>query len=618
MTPQAGGPTLLRRWWRRARRRLRRRPVTFVYSRLYRMELPGVPHDPLRAEHILTFLAGEGLLARGAVQHPYPVALKWLRQVHAEAYLEAVHDTEALTRVLGFPISDARLDRLLQLQRSMVGGTMLATRVAQEGSGVAVNLGGGLHHAFADRGERFCVFNDVAAAIRQERARGFAGRILVVDLDLHDGDGTRTIFADDPTVHTYSIHNLTTASADAVAATVVELGDDVGDATFLAALRDTLPSVFAAFRPELVVYLCGADAAAGDEIGNWRLTADGLLERDRLVWDLARPAASPRPLVVTLAGGYGAEAWRYSARFFAWMILPDDPPEPPTTEAVTLARYRRLARLLEPSDLSRESDPDDWGLSAEDVYGALAGAGPRTRLLGYYTRHGIELALERAGILDRLRSLGYERPTLELELDHPGGETVRLWGDGERRALVFELRARRDRRSLPGLELLGVEWLLLQNPRGAFTEARPRLPGQHHPGLGLLRDVCALLVLVCERLGLDGILFTPSHYHLAAQSHSLLRFLRPEDEALYRALQGALRGVPLAEAERALEDGRVRDPETGEPVAWRPEPMVLPVSPALTERVTGEAYERRVEAAGHRLVLETGAPRPRGGQRLEQ
>src|SRR5207249_4956501 len=111
----------------------------------------------------------------------------------------------------------------------------------------------------------------------------------------------------------------------------------------------------------------------------------------------------------------------------------------------------------------------------------------------------------------------------------------------------------RDRQSLPGLELLGVEWLLLQNPRARFTAARPALPGQRHPGLGMLRDAIALLVQVCHRLHLDGLTFTPSHYHLASQSTKYLRFRDPLDAATFDALLAALAGVPLAEATRRIE-----------------------------------------------------------------
>src|SRR5689334_19388966 len=198
----------------------------------------------------------------------------------------------------------------------MVGGTLAATRLALDGPGIAVNLGGGLHHAFANRGERFCVYNDVAAAIAELRSRGIGSRVLVVDLDLHDGDGTRSIFSGDPSVHVFSIHNHTTAPVTE-SSTVIELGDGVGDDAYLEAVRTHLPPVFGTFKPELVYYLAGTDPAADDQIGDWKITAGALLERDRFVLSCVNQGDPKIPLVIVLAGGYGMNAWRYSARFLS-------------------------------------------------------------------------------------------------------------------------------------------------------------------------------------------------------------------------------------------------------------------------------------------------------------
>src|SRR6185295_17476200 len=132
---------------------------------------------------------------------------------------------------------------------------------------------------------------DVAVAIAELRARGFAAPVLVVDLDLHDGDGTRSIFAEDPTVHTFLVHNLSTPDERglrAVASTSIELQGEVEDAEYLAAVREHLPPLFPSFRPELVFYVAGSDPAADDRIGNWKITAAGMLERDLFVTSCAR------------------------------------------------------------------------------------------------------------------------------------------------------------------------------------------------------------------------------------------------------------------------------------------------------------------------------------------
>ena len=178
-------------------------------------------------------------------------------------------------------------------------------------------------------------------------------------------------------------------------------------------------------------------------------------------------------------------------------------------------------------------------------------------------------------------------------------ELVRMWMDSPaHRDLLIETRLAIDRRELPGLSLLRIEWLLLQNPRLPFTPERPRLPGQKHPGLGLLPDVIALFVVACDRLQLDGLLFVPSHYHTASQGRKHLRFVHPEHEALLRGLEKTLHGMHLGEATHAVASGRLTDTHTGEPFTWRAMPMVLPVTPALHTYLNEAEYQRKVEEAG--------------------
>jgi acetoin utilization deacetylase AcuC-like enzyme len=607
---------------RRGRRRLdgwlRGPQLELVYSDLYKLDLPRV--DSERGSRILAALDVAGLLQRAAVHRAEPASFRDLRRIHADRYLDSMARPETLLQVFGLALPDYTVERAVECQRAMVGGTLLATRLALASGRYAANLGGGLHHAFPARGERFCIFNDVAVAIAGLRADGFVEPILVVDLDLHDDDGTRSIFALDRTVHTFSIHNRTTTAVEAVAATTVELGDGVDDRTYLAAIGEHLPRVFAELRPELVYYLAGCDPAADDAIGNWRISAAGLLRRDRLVIELARRRERRLPVVILLAGGYGEEAWRYSARFFSALRPGGEAVEPPTTNEVTLDRYRRLDRELfaspsRPRSAASGSRPGvpgaDWQLTEEDLLGNLGGPHRPRSLLGTFSRQQIELTLGRAGLLERLRQLGFRRPTLELDVDHPGGETLRIYGDAGRSELLAEVRLRVDRHTAPGLAVLRIEWLQMQNPHAAFTPARPRLPGQEHPGLGLLRDMIALLIVACERAQLDGLLWVPAHYHTAAQGRRLSRFLHAADEGLFRALAAALGPLPLAAAVAALEQGRVRDASTGAPFVWRPMAVVVPVSGRLREQLEGAAYEREATAAAashHFVLAETSGP----------
>jgi hypothetical protein len=170
-----------------------------------------------------------------------------------------------------------------------------------------------------------------------------------------------------------------------------------------------------------------------------------------------------------------------------------------------------------------------------------------------------------------------------------------------------ELRVHRSSRPVPGLELLVIEWLLLQHPRAEFGPYRRPLPGQRFPGLGMLKDVLGWVVMLCEILGLDGVFYSPSSYHVAAQSRSLVRFLHPEHEARFRALKAAMPGLSLSEASQAVEQGRMRDAATGATVRWEGEPMVLPVSSRLKERVFSESYEAAVAAALEHLEFRLAA-----------
>ncbi len=324
-------------WWRR----LATPELSVVYDPRYEASVAGVPLDPLRGEKILASLDEEGFLGHGVLAEPRPASYQSLLRVHTEEYLQSLQDPGVLARILGVETPARGAEQALDLQRLMVGGTIQAFRRALRTGGVGVHLGGGFHHAFADRGQCFCVLNDVAVAVAQSRERGYAGRVLVVDLDLHDGNGTRSLFARDPTVHTYSIHNEDWGDREAVESTTIPVGPDVEDALYLDVLRTTLPPVFEDFRPDLVVYVAGTDVAADDLLGNWRLTAEGLLARDLFVAGLVRGRGPRLPLVVVLAGGYGPRAWRYSARFVSWLVA-GRVVEPPPDEELTLKRYRRI------------------------------------------------------------------------------------------------------------------------------------------------------------------------------------------------------------------------------------------------------------------------------------
>jgi acetoin utilization deacetylase AcuC-like enzyme len=593
----------IRRRWRRFRRRWLAPQVRFVYHDDYALTVDGTPLDPARGQKILGFLIDEGLLDRDDISLPRRPAVRSLLRAHDHDYIDAVGQDPVVTeKIFGAKISDADIAKIVEVQRLSVGGTIQATRLALQGRSVAINLGGGFHHAERDRGMGFCIFNDIAVAIARLRTKGFREPVLVVDLDVHDGNGTRSIFARDSTTYTYSVHNDHWGDTDAKASTAIALGADVGDEIYLGTLLKTLPDVMMKVRPGLVIYVAGTDPATDDALGNWKISADGMFRRDRLVIELLRHGRRRLPLVILLGGGYGNASWRYSARFFSWLISGKVSKTPDNAEMV-LRRFRKIRSSMDPTDLTAEPSGYGWSLSEEDLVGVLPDAPKRTRFLSHFSQHGVELLLERLGLLDQLRLRGFRHPCVDVDLSGSVGDTLRVWSEPDRRELLMELRVNRSSRVVSGCEVLVLEWLLLQNPRAHFGPYRRPLPGQKHPGLGILKEVFGWLVVVGEVLDLDGIYYVPSSYHVAIQSRRRVRFLEPVHEAWMQALDELFAGSSLAEASNIIADDRVVDETTGYRLKWKGYPMVLPVSDRLKERVTGAVYEERVAEVFSQLKL---------------
>jgi acetoin utilization deacetylase AcuC-like enzyme len=230
-----------------------------------------------------------------------------LALVHTPRYVQAISDGSVEPRVLreiGFPWTPAMADRA----RRSVGATIAACRAALA-EGVAANLAGGTHHAYPDKGGGFCVFNDAAVATRLmqaewARTRRLPLRVAIVDLDVHQGNGTAHIFRGDPSVFTLSLHGQKNFPFRKEPGDLdVDLPDGTGDDAYLEALEGALDELAQRFEPGLVIYLAGADPHEGDRLGRLKLTWDGLEARDRRVFDWAWQRRVP--LALTMAGGYG-------------------------------------------------------------------------------------------------------------------------------------------------------------------------------------------------------------------------------------------------------------------------------------------------------------------------
>ncbi len=242
-----------------------------------------------------------GLLPPESVEEPERASPDDLALVHHPAYLDAIDQgtlDPAAARRLGFPWSPDLRERSYHT----VQGTIEAARDALD-LGAGVNLAGGTHHAFADRGEGFCVFNDVAVAVRVLQREQRIGRTAIVDLDVHQGNGTARIFAGDPEVFTFSLHGEKNYPFHKEESRLdVGLPDGCPDQPYLDALSAHLEQVLDAAAPDLVFYLAGADPYIEDRFGRLGLTRDGLRERDRMVFEACRRRGLP--VVMTLSGGY--------------------------------------------------------------------------------------------------------------------------------------------------------------------------------------------------------------------------------------------------------------------------------------------------------------------------
>lgn len=279
-------------------------PFRIVYSKDYWMVDIGAHVFPLQKYRLVY----ENLLAMGARREDF------LRPRPASAEdLLLVHTPDYLRRLVSGDLSPAEVQALeiryspqvVRFAQLSVGGTILAARQALE-SGLAVHVGGGFHHAFPDHGEGFCLLNDVAVAARRVIEDGKAGRVMVIDADVHQGNGTAAALGDRPNIFTMSIHQMDIyPETKPLSGLDIGLWSGDGDAEYLGQLRAHIPKIYKEFRPDLIIYLAGADPYERDQLGGLLLTKAGLKERDKVVIESARRMKIA--VAVVLGGGYAAD-----------------------------------------------------------------------------------------------------------------------------------------------------------------------------------------------------------------------------------------------------------------------------------------------------------------------
>ncbi|HEY0748176.1 MAG TPA: histone deacetylase [Steroidobacteraceae bacterium] len=311
-----------------------------AYHVAYQAALPpGHPFPMSKYPLLKSLLLAEGTIAPGDILEPKPLENASLELVHTREYLSKLATSglsAAETRRLGLPWSEA----LWRRSRMASAGTLLAARTALQ-EGLAANLAGGTHHAFADHGEGFCVINDVAIAVAQLRAEGAIYRAAIIDLDVHQGNGTAALFENEAQVFTFSMHGERNYPLAKMRSNLdVPLRDGVRDAEYLDELERHLPVVLDRSAPDIAFYLAGVDVAAGDRYGKLALTEDGIQGRDRYVIEQVRSRGVP--LVIVLAGGYAATRKR-TAELHAHVFR----------EAVGYERGRRRGKTVEPPTARR-------------------------------------------------------------------------------------------------------------------------------------------------------------------------------------------------------------------------------------------------------------------------
>ncbi len=539
-------------WW------LGRAGLPVWYAPEYRLPVTSLEtssgFDSRRAERIVAHLLDQGILHRSNLRSPERLSYADLGLVHGQAYLASLTEPTVLSRIFGCRVDELPVDEVLTSVRMAAGATLAAAREALRRRGPTFNLLGGFHHAAPNHGRGFSAVNDVAVAIAVLRSEGFDGPIAILDLDAHAPDGLAECLENQAGVWLGSL----SLSGWEVPVGVDEtrLATGIEDVSYLLALRRLLSR---APHAALTFIIAGVDTLERDPLGGACVTLEGLRQRDELVvqWLAARPSTW------LAAGGYTKDSWRaITGSILALLGI-----EQRVTEARAdwLARYLgQLGSSMTVDELSGEASSFGDDLLAD----LLPSRRRHSRVLGYYTREGLEFALHRYGILEHLRRLGYCR--FRVDTSHGiDGDTIRLYAHclGDEHLLA---ETRLEERELAGRSVLYVHWLELRHPR---ARSLGNLPGQSMAGLGVVREVGELYALAARRLGLQGFAFAPAFYHTAFLAKERLCFADPERHGRFLALLSCLADLPLERASKAVHSGEVL--LDGRPYQWEASPMVL-------------------------------------------
>jgi acetoin utilization deacetylase AcuC-like enzyme len=271
----------------------------FVYSPHYYADI-GIHVFPVEKYRLVAeALRKQHRIPETAFVEPNPAGFEQLLRVHTGRYLDDLKNCRWTPRTLysELPLTP----EIVRMSILVCGGTILAAELALQ-EGAAVHIGGGFHHAFAEKAEGFCYLNDLAVAVCEMQAQKKIHKAMIIDCDLHQGNGSAKIFQRDKTVFTFSIHQFDLYPIKEESDRDIHLDNGVSDHEYLQHLRSEIPAILDDFRPELILYQAGADPYEHDQLGNLKLTISGLAERDRFIFQSAKERGIP--IAATLGGGY--------------------------------------------------------------------------------------------------------------------------------------------------------------------------------------------------------------------------------------------------------------------------------------------------------------------------
>jgi len=275
--------------------------------------------DVMKFKKVRDQLIKERLIRRKDVLTAPRISDEDLLLVHTKDYLETLKNPILVGKILNLDYVNPWDEYVFEYFRYVTGGTLVGFEYALDHNLAVFNLGGGYHHAHPDRGEGFCLINDVAIAIRKMQLQNKIENSLIIDLDYHQGNANLLYFRNDENTFTFSIHADNWNEISGKKHNVdIELPSHTPDETYLKILKDELTRVYTIFQPDLVIYLAGSDPYIEDTLGDFNVTEKGMLNRDKFVYLSARKREIP--LVVLGAGGYGPESWKIYFNFIKWVI----------------------------------------------------------------------------------------------------------------------------------------------------------------------------------------------------------------------------------------------------------------------------------------------------------